>query len=140
MIAWLISVSCACNAADVGGGSPTPTSSPIPPVASPREVAEIHYRALVEGNWDLWGATLTADNRAAASRRGSSPSFWWDTGRRYVTEYGVTYRFNRSEGIDETHVKLFFDRLGPDGTPRGMPVPIHLVLEDERWRVSIASY
>lgn len=105
-----------------------------------REVAELHYQAVVEGNLDLWRATLKADYRPMVGRRGSTPDFWWRTGRKYATEYGVTYRFLRVDRADEHRQKLFFERLNADGTPRGMPVPIHLVRGEEGWRVEMATY
>lgn len=112
----------------------------IPPGASPRQVAELHYRSIVEGEHPLWLETLTAENRAIANQKGSSPNFWWQTGRRYATQYGVTYRFQRVDREEPERCKLFFYRLSPDGSQRGSPVPIHLVREEEGWRVEIASY
>jgi|Deesub1362A_J573_1020465.scaffolds.fasta_scaffold02086_4 hypothetical protein len=115
-------------------------NSVIPINASPRQVAELHYRSIVEGDHSLWIETLSGENRAIAGRKGSSPDFWWKTGRHYATKYGVTYRFQRVEYEEPNRCKLFFLRLNPDGSQRGSPVPIHLVREEEGWRVEIASY
>lgn len=52
-------------------------------------------RAIVADDRALWLATLTAHERDMADKRGSSPDFCWQAGRRYATEYGVTYRFRR---------------------------------------------
>jgi hypothetical protein len=104
------------------------------------EVASLHYQAIIDDNYDLWLATLTADNRGMADVRGSSPSLWWQTGRRYAEQYGVAYRFQRIDQEDAGYYKLFFERLNADGSPRGMPVPIHLVWEEDGWRVQTASY
>ena len=107
---------------------------------SAREVAELHYKAIADGNRALWVATLSRHNREMADRRGSSPDFWWDTGRRYATRYGVYYRF-RQIGIEEPdYQKLFFDRLNADGSRRGRPVPVHMILEDEVWQVKMVTY
>lgn len=112
----------------------------IPADASPRKVAELHYRSIVEGEYTLWLETLTAENRALAGRKGTSPDFWWQTGRRYATEYGVTYRFQRVDYEEPDRCKLFFRRLNPDGSQRGSPVPVHLIREEDGWRVEMASY
>ncbi|HDI31921.1 MAG TPA: hypothetical protein ENF80_03790 [Thermofilum sp.] len=106
------------------------------------EVASNHYRFLQEGKYEEWLSTLTKDLRETASVRGSSPDFWWRTGRRYVTAYGVRYEYYK---VDErlsraTKVKIFFKRLNPDGTLRGSPVPIWLIKENEEWKVFQASY
>ena len=107
---------------------------------SAREVAELHYKTIFEGHRAAWVATLSERNREMADRRGSSPDFWWDTGRRYATRYGVHYLF-RQVGIEEPdYQKIFFDRLNADESRRGRPVPIHMVLEDDGWRVKTASY
>ncbi len=108
--------------------------------ASPRRVAELHYKAIVRGDRELWLATLSSANRAVADRRGSYPDLWWQTGRRYATRYGVTYRFQKVAEESPNQVKLFFVRLNPDGSPRGMPVPIHLVKEEDGWRVEGVTY
>jgi len=127
-----------------GGGPVTQDNvSSAPPTLeglSAREVAELHYGAIADGNRTLWVATLSERNREMADRRGSSPDFWWDTGRRYATRYGVRYRF-RQVGIEEPdYQKIFFDRLNADGSRRGRPVPIHMILENDVWRVKIGSY
>jgi ADP-ribose pyrophosphatase len=101
---------------------------------------EAHYAALIRGDHPGWVATLTAHNREMAPRRGSSPDFWWQTGRRYVEEHGVTYAFARVDQLDEERAKLFFHRFNADGTPRGRPVPLHLRREAGAWRVETASY
>lgn len=107
---------------------------------SPREVAETHYDAIVADDRERWLTTLTAHNRDMADKRGSSPEFWWDTGRRYAKEFGVHYRFNRVEREEENRAKLFFDRLHADDSPRGRPVPIHLHREEDGWRVYVVTY
>ncbi|MBN1262140.1 MAG: NUDIX hydrolase [Anaerolineae bacterium] len=104
------------------------------------QVAQAHYDAIAAGDRERWIATLNAQNRAMADRRGSSPDFWWSSGRRYAEEYGVTYHFHHTEPQDGSRIKLFFERRHPDGTRRGQPVPIHLEREGADWRVRIASY
>jgi len=130
----------------VGGESVTQGNAPtsdVPPALeglSAGEVAQLHYNSVYEGDRETWVATLSARNREMADRRGSSPDFWWDTGRRYATRYGVYYRFRQASIEEPEYQKLFFDRLNADGSRRGRPVPIHMVLEDDGWRVKIASY
>ncbi len=118
-------------------------ASAAPPAVeglSAREVAELHYKAIFEGERAVWVATLCERNREMADRRGSSPDFWWDTGRRYATRYGVHYRFRQVSIEDPDYQKIFFDRLNADGSRRGRPVPIHMVLEGDTWGVKTASY
>ena len=96
------------------------------------KVAIAHYCHLENGDYEEWLRTLTKELQESADVRGSSPHFWWKTGRRYVVKYGVHYEFYRIDlnQSTETRVKMFFKRLNPDGTPRGNPVPIRLVKEN----------
>lgn len=135
----LVSVAC------ISGRQPTPDEENSAPQevlrgAPPRRVAELHYKAVVRGDRELWLATLSRDNREVADRRGSYPDLWWQTGRRYAVQYGVTYRFQKVAEESPKRVKLFFVRLNPDGSQRGMPVPIHLIKEEEGWRVDGVTY
>ena len=75
-----------------------------------------------------------------ADKRGGSPDFWWETGRQRATEQGVTFSFRRVDREEPEYRKLFFDRWAADGSPQGRPVPIHLVFEEEGWRVKMVSY
>jgi len=102
-------------------------------------VAEAHYRAIVEGDREAWLRTLALVYRERADVRGSSADFWWRAGRR-MAEKGVTYVFDRVDRVEEDYVKLFFRRLDADGRQLGMPVPIHLRLEKDGWRVEQPSY
>ena len=83
---------------------------------------------------------MKAFYRQVADNRGSSPDTWWHAGRRLVDKYGVNYELDRIDRQDEDSAKVFFRRLNADGTPRGMSVPIHLIREEDEWRVSVASY
>lgn len=117
-----------------------PVITRLPQGSSAEEVSSTHYRALVEGDHDLWRATLKTSYRKAAEVRGSMPHTWWEAGRRMVEGHGVTYELERVAEAADTEKKLFFYRLNSDGSQRGRPVPIHLVLEDGEWRVNVASY
>jgi len=112
----------------------------VPRDLSPRQVAEMHYQSVVQDNRPRWLATLNAHEFSMADKRGSSPDFWWETGRRYATEFGVTYHFDREDFQGEKRAKLFFKRIQADGSQRGRPVPIHLVLEEDGWRVRMVTY
>jgi len=103
-------------------------------------VAEAHYGALFADNRALWVQTLDARSRQMADRRGAMPEHWWTSGRRYATQFGVTYHFERQDIVEDDYCKLFFVRRHPDGSQRGRPLPIHLVLEDDGWRVRTPSY
>ena len=108
--------------------------------ASATEVAKAHYRALVEGDQELWRATLRERYRDSVGVRGSTPHTWWDAGRRMVDAYGVSYEFERVAVETEAEQKLFFKRFNADGSPRGKPVPIQLFQENGEWRVKVVSY
>ena len=57
-----------------------------------------------------------------------------------MAKKGVKYVFDRVDRVEQGYVKLFFKRLNIDGKQLGMPVPIHLRLEKEEWRVEQPSY
>ncbi|MDQ7778976.1 MAG: hypothetical protein RDV41_04620 [Planctomycetota bacterium] len=107
------------------------------------EIAALHYEALKQGDKDIWAKTLTKSNSDSLAVKGGAATFWWDTGRRYVQSYGVYYQYKTTESFsppaaDKT--KLFFYRRQADGSERGMPVPIRLIIENGLWRVEQASY
>lgn len=107
---------------------------------SPREVAEEFYAAIAAGDEERFKAALTTADREQMNRvRGTSPEFWWDSGRRYAEEYGVTWEFDGVREETDDKVVLWFKRLNADGTQRGSPVPIHLVLDEGEWRIETAS-
>ena len=103
-------------------------------------VAEEHYDAVVSGDYEAWLNTLTSDLRRQASIRGGTPDFWWRAGRAIVEKKGARYVFERVDRVEEGYVKLFFRRVRNDGSQLGMPVPIHLRLEEGEWKVEQASY
>ena len=107
----------------------------------PKAVAELHYKMLEENNFDGWVATLTQEKQQAANVSGSSPYYWWTTGRRYVDQHGYRYKFHHEDKTgDPNRKKYFFSRL-KDGKPSGMPVPIHVIKDvDGTWKVDQASY
>jgi len=115
----------------------------VPKGAEPEEVASLFYDSMVEGDLDLWRETLTREHRESMDVKGATPWFWWTTGRRYVESYGVRWQIHLGErrGDEaEGRIKLFFKRLNPDGSGRGMPVPITLVRDvDGEWRVESAT-
>jgi hypothetical protein len=114
---------------------------PLAAGASPRAVADEFYEALVAGDDERFKATVKKLYREQMERaRGASPEFWWESGRRYVEEYGVRWEFDRTAEEEADHVKLFYRRLQADGSQRGSPLPIHLVVDDDgEWRVDVAS-
>ena len=117
-----------------------PVMARLPQNASATEVASVHYRALVEGDHELWLATLRERYRTSGEVRGSTPHTWWNAGRQMVDRHGVTYEFERVASASETEQKLFFKRFNADGSQRGRPVPIQLFVEDGEWRVKVVSY
>ncbi|MHA1608099.1 MAG: hypothetical protein ACTSWP_11325 [Candidatus Freyarchaeota archaeon] len=119
---------------------PAGTSSNVSDEA--KEVAIRHYELLQKGDYEGWVSTLCLWLQEVAGRSGSSPYFWWKTGRHYVEDYGVYYEYYKEgkSSFPNTR-KFFFKRKNPDGSDRGMPVPITVKLdEDGVWRVDQASY
>ncbi|MCP4231111.1 MAG: hypothetical protein GY771_13310 [bacterium] len=110
--------------------------------ASPQEVAAYLYKAIENDDFGAFKEAILKRYREQFEKnvRGISPEFWWDSGRRYVTDYGVSWHFDRIDSEDEKHAKLFFQRKHPDGSNRGRPVPVHVVIdEDGEWRVQTAT-
>jgi hypothetical protein len=101
------------------------------------QTAEAHDQALQADDKAGWEATLSPDQVGASSR-----GFWWKAGRDMVGKFGVKYVFDHLDERFSTDQKkkLFFKRLHPDGSQRGMPVPIHVVIENGAWKVAVASY
>lgn len=112
----------------------------------PIEVAKLHYKFLMENNRKEWLKTFRKYHRDSADRYGSSPDFYWKTGRKYVDELGYWYEFKHKDEGQSTDkkVKLFFHRYNKEGETQGAgPVPIHVVKDEEdndEWRVDVATY
>jgi len=106
------------------------------------KAAKRHYDLLQQDDIEKWAETLTEENKRGALNKvwGNSADYWWKTGRRYYEEYGVYYTFDRVAEQKEGYCKLFFKRHNRDGSQRGMPVPIHMRLENGEWKVENASY
>lgn len=109
---------------------------------TPQEVAEIFYKAIEEDNFETFKEAVIARYREQLNNkvRGVSPEFWWNAGRKYVEEFGVNWEFHELAQKSDERVKLFFVRIEEDGSQRGMPLPIHLIVdEDGEWRVETAT-
>jgi hypothetical protein len=110
---------------------------------SPREVADKFYESIVARDIDRFKVTLKKTDREQMERvRGTSPEFWWESGRRYVENYSVTWEFHAIREEGEDTVVLWFKRLNADGTQRGSVVPIHLTRDKDdggEWRVEVAT-
>ena len=112
----------------------------------PEEIATLHYKFLMENNRKEWLKTFRKYHQNQADKYGSSPDFYWRTGRKYVDELGYTYEFkNKDEKqSDDKHVKLFFYRYNKEGEVQGAgPVPIHVVKDEDEgneWRIDVATY
>ncbi|MEM3526258.1 MAG: hypothetical protein QXV37_02485 [Candidatus Jordarchaeaceae archaeon] len=107
----------------------------------PKETAIRCYEALQKGDRDTWVKTLTLNLQKIVDVQGSSPSFWWTTGRHYIEDYGVYYEFLKEDKAPFPNTrKFFFKRKNPDGSDRGSPVPCTLRIdEDGVWRVDQQS-
>lgn len=118
----------------------------VKPGMSPEEVATLHYNLLMEDNRDEWLKTMRKFHQERADSYGSSPHFYWKTGRKYVDELGYSYAFKHKDEKQSTDkkVKLFFHRLNKEGKKQGAgPVPIHVVKDkddSDEWRVDVATY
>ena len=109
-------------------------------VADAKRIAQKHYALLQQDDLAKWAETLTMENRKALTIKGGSSIMWWNQGRGYFEQYGVHYKFNRVDQLSEDYCKLLFTKYNADGSVRGMPVPIHLIKEDDKWKVEQASY
>lgn len=107
----------------------------------PKETAIRCYEALQKGDRDTWTKTLTLHLQKIVDTPGSTPSFWWNTGRHYIEDYGVYYEFLKEEKAQfPNNKKFFFKRKNADGSDRGAPVPCTLRIdEDGVWRVDQQS-
>ncbi|MFX0133469.1 MAG: hypothetical protein ACFFDN_07495 [Candidatus Hodarchaeota archaeon] len=118
--------------------------STVKPGLSPKQIAILHYKLLMENNQEEWIKTLKKDLRVNAKDSASSPGFWWLTGRRCVTKHGYSYTFRHEEIKQENYIKFFFNRLDKDGKPAMTgQVPIHVIKDeksDGEWRIDTASY
>ncbi len=115
-----------------GSGPPLAAESAAPVAEHPGvEVALAHY------------AAIEADDEAtfeATSWPSPSTQFWWTTGRRYVTKYGVHWEYQRSDAPQADRIKLWFIRIQADGSQRGMPLPCTVRQDDAgAWLVYAAS-
>ncbi|MHA1155727.1 MAG: hypothetical protein ACTSQK_06420 [Candidatus Heimdallarchaeota archaeon] len=118
----------------------------VKPGMTPEEIATLHYNLLMENNRDEWLKTMRKFHQGQADRYGSSPDFYWKTGRKYVDELEYSYKFKLKDErqSSDKKVKLFFHRLNKDGKKQGSgQVPIHVVKDkddNDEWRVDVASY
>nr|MDO8079583.1 hypothetical protein [Candidatus Freyarchaeota archaeon] len=118
----------------------------VKPGMSAKEVAILHYKLMMENNKKEWLKTIRKRLRDQAEKYGSSPYFWWDTGRKRVDEQKMSYTFKNEDTKSKTErrVKFFFNRLDKDGKPSGTgQVPIILVKDEEdkdEWRVDVSSW
>ncbi|MFX1450971.1 MAG: hypothetical protein ACFFCM_09015 [Promethearchaeota archaeon] len=129
---------------DVEGEDSEEEVNIVKPGLSPKQIAILHYKLLMENNHEEWIKTLKKELRTNAKDPASSPGFWWLTGRRCVTKHGYSYTFRNEETKEENYVKYFFNRLDKDGKPAMTgQVPIHVIKDkasDDEWRIDTASY
>lgn len=118
----------------------------VNPGMKAKEIAVLHYQLLMENNYDEWLKTIKTILRKKAHLKGSSPYYWWRTGRKMVDEKGMSYKFkNEDERFGaENRKKFFFYRLDKEGKESGSgQVPITIIKdseEDDEWRVDVSSW
>ncbi len=120
----LLVPACAPKAAPQGAARETAP----PPVTDADEAVAVvttHYQALENDDKPGFEATCFES---------TSTSFWWTTGRRYVTKYGVRWVYHAIEPQPNGY-KVFFRRIQADGSQRGSPVPCTVKAENGRWLV-----
>ncbi|MBD3193005.1 MAG: hypothetical protein GF308_20375 [Candidatus Heimdallarchaeota archaeon] len=118
----------------------------VKPGMSAKQIAQLHYKLIMDNDRDEWLKTFRKYHRERADRYGSSPDLYWRTGRKYIDELGYSYKFK--EKVDrqssDQRIKFFFHRLNKQGKPQGSgQVPIILVKDEEdndEWRVDVASW
>jgi len=116
----------------------------VTPGLNAKEIAILHYQLLMEDKWDDWILTITKIKRKNPKKRGSSPFYWWNAGRKLV-EKGMSYKFkNKDERFStDKRQKFFFYRLDKEGKESGMPVPITVMIDlddNNEWRVDVSSW
>ena len=107
------------------------------------EVAKKHYNLLMDDKYEEWLKTLNerARRQADTTMRGFKAEFYWNSGRKWVTEYGIRYEFEREGRSFMANTRtFFFNRVGKDGKNVGHPVKIVMKPEDGEWKVSVPSY
>ncbi len=118
----------------------------VKPGMNPEEIATLHYKLLMEDDRDEWLKTMRKFHQEQADRYGSSPDFYWKTGRKYVDELEYSYKFKLKDERQSSNnkIKFFFHRLNKEGKKQGSgQVPIHVVKDkddNDEWRVDVASY
>ncbi len=118
----------------------------VKPGMSAKEVATLHYKLMMENKYEQWLKTIRKNLRDQEDKYGSSPYFWWDTGRKRVDKQKMSYKFKNEDTRFRTdkRVKFFFHRLDKDGKPSGSgQVPITLVKDEQdndEWRVDVSSW
>jgi hypothetical protein len=98
-----------------------------------RAIADRHYACLEAGDWDGFVATIAPIN-LSGGRRGTA-GMWFDAGRKMVEQHGVHYVFDHLESHPGPRYKVFYRRIHPDGSQRGMPLPCTVTPEGGRWLV-----
>lgn len=110
----------------------------------PKDVAEKHYKFLVEDNLEMWKETLMDDikQQMEGYMRGTTGEFWWNARRRTIDANGIKYDFQRRETkyVSPDMRKFFFIRVKLDGEQMGYPLPITLSQNtDGKWKVFMAT-
>jgi hypothetical protein len=107
----------------------------------PKEIAIKAYELLQKGDHKGWAKTLSLYLQEKVDVKGSTASFWWSTGRHYIEDYGVYYKFHKEGKAEFPNLrKFFFKRKNADGSDRGSPVPCTVRIDDDGvWRVEQQS-
>ncbi|MBN1945231.1 MAG: hypothetical protein JW797_06110 [Bradymonadales bacterium] len=106
----------------------------------PKEVADIHYRAIQEGNHKLFVSTLCQELQDSVYNSYSQPDMWWRSAQRMRDLYGVSYEFAFARELGQSKAILFYQGKTAGGAAYGEQVPITLIRESGGWRVKQASY
>ena len=107
---------------------------------TPQEVANIHYGAVTDDDYDLFLETLTEAHRESAEYHLSIAMGWWRSAKMFRERYGCYWKFHDLSRQEGDHVRLRYQRKNGDGTDRGKPNPIMLTKEAGEWRVYRVSY
>ncbi len=111
-----------------------------------KQIAVLHYQLLMKDKKTQWLKTIRKRLQDQAERYGSSPYFWWKTGRKRVDEQKFQYKYKNKDERYSTkdHIKFFFHRLDEKGKPAGTgQVPIHVIRDPDdsnEWRVDVSSW
>lgn len=110
-----------------------------------RSAADNHYALAKNGDEEAWAKTFNKSDyefylgAKQNGVRGHALEGRWRSAQRKVSK-GISWRYQRTDRAEPTECKFFYERIKPDGSRDGYPVPITLKLEEGNWSVTGVTY